>query len=280
MINLCNIDIGFKTLLTIFKQFSTHESPPIIEVYPHSIDFSLGTIRFYGTISSTDIYSLIDVLNLKLPIKRVDCHGLIDPCFDCIVSLYHLLSINHSLIDVDIFPHYIDTESGIFSFSTLNHIELTVENVCDLSSFGLKELTLQGCRFADDALAVLCDLLVVNTSLTYLELSYCDLSDTDFLRIVDSLRLNSSLHVRSMYFGGNLFGNCSAKALAELLKENTTVSKIHLWGNSIGNEGALGFSNLLMLNYTIEFINLGNNPINQGTKAEIQKLSNGRIVFL
>ncbi|KAL0242387.1 hypothetical protein GEMRC1_004950 [Eukaryota sp. GEM-RC1] len=169
MINFSNIDIGFNTLLTMFKEFSTHESPPIVEVYPHSIDFSLGiiscygTISWYGTISRTDMYSLIYVLNLKLPIKRVDCHGLIDPCFDCIVALYHLLFINNSLIDVDIFPHYIDTESGIFSFSTLNHIEITVEIVCDLSSFDLKELTLQKERFADDGLTVLCDLLMVNT---------------------------------------------------------------------------------------------------------------------
>ncbi|KAL0239875.1 hypothetical protein GEMRC1_009983 [Eukaryota sp. GEM-RC1] len=46
IVNLSHNDIEFNTLLDIFKQFSPHQSPPIIEVLPHSIDFCRGIISY------------------------------------------------------------------------------------------------------------------------------------------------------------------------------------------------------------------------------------------
>ncbi|KAL0240006.1 hypothetical protein GEMRC1_010114 [Eukaryota sp. GEM-RC1] len=346
-INLSNNDIGFKTLLGTFEQFSTHESPPFIEVYPHSIDFSLGTISSVGTISNTDVDLLVDALNSKVPIKRVsfsgsgndlsfsgllnlfnilwdykeivdldgvsnfvdtsigliryqhtvsnqdlisivnrhfslkrvECFGLNDPSFDGIAALYQILCINNSLIDVDISHHLIDTEFGIFSFLPQVHTEITPENVSALLSLEIIDLRINKCTFTDEALAVLCDLIKTSSKLTCLDLSYCSLSDEDFLSIIDSLHLNSALYIKEIRFEGNSFGDESAKALAELLKFNATISKIDLWGNSIGNEGALAFSKILSLNSTISVIILGNNSMTKTCKGNLKKVPNGVIAL-
>ncbi|KAL0239926.1 hypothetical protein GEMRC1_010034 [Eukaryota sp. GEM-RC1] len=41
MINLTNVNIGFHTLLATFKQFSTHQSPPILDMSPHCFNIPL-----------------------------------------------------------------------------------------------------------------------------------------------------------------------------------------------------------------------------------------------
>ncbi|KAL0240016.1 hypothetical protein GEMRC1_010124 [Eukaryota sp. GEM-RC1] len=191
--------------------------------------------------------------------------------FKTLLTVFEHLSTNKSPPNIKVSPHYIDSEYAIFSFSPQVRTKITAKNMSVLLSLEIIDLRINKCTFTDEALAVLCELLKTSTKLTSLDLCYCRLSDVNFLSIIDSLRLNSALNVRGIYFEGNLFGNCSAKALAELLKENATISKIDLWGNSVGNEGALAFSNVLKLNYTIKSISLENNPINQGTKSEIKK---------
>ncbi|KAL0239869.1 hypothetical protein GEMRC1_009977 [Eukaryota sp. GEM-RC1] len=132
------------------------------------------------------------------------------------------------------------------------------------------------CSFTDDAFELFCDLIRTSTSLTSLDLSNCNLYESDLLRIIEFNRHISSFNFRGLKFGRQL----SVKALADLLKVNTTLSKIDLWGNSICNEGALELLKILELNSTIECINLGNNGFKKRTKTEIKTISNGRIVFL
>ncbi|KAL0239414.1 hypothetical protein GEMRC1_009522 [Eukaryota sp. GEM-RC1] len=163
-----------------------------------------------------------------------------------------------------------------FLFSPQDYTEIHAEIVSDLRSLGIKSFNIHNCGFTDDAFELFCDLVKTSTSLTSLDLSYCDLSYADLLRIITSIRNVSSLSVRKVNFGKQR----SVKALADLLEENTTLSKIDLWGNSISKRNALELLKILKLNSTIECINLGNIDINEITGQDINTISNGRIAFL
>ncbi|KAL0239670.1 hypothetical protein GEMRC1_010256 [Eukaryota sp. GEM-RC1] len=226
-INLSNSSIGFKTLLDIFKPFSIHHSPPIIEVLPHTIDFSCGIIRYADKIKNTDLRLLLKAFKSKAPIKCVQCKGI--PAFtnfSTIVAIFQILSINNFLIDVDISPHITDSQSGIFSFSPEFHTEITTKSISVLLSLEIIHLRINKCSFSKAAFQVLCDYIKTSTSLTHLDLSYCQLYDEDFLMIVDSIRLNCSLNVRELRFESIYIGDECTKALTELMKLNSTMKLI------------------------------------------------------
>ena len=64
-----------------------------------------------------------------------------------------------------------------------------------------------------------------------------------------------------------------AKALAEILKTNTTLREINLWGNNIGNEGVIKLAGALRENKTLTKLNLGwNNIDDAGAKALAEAL--------
>ncbi|KAL0239492.1 hypothetical protein GEMRC1_009600 [Eukaryota sp. GEM-RC1] len=192
-VNVNNLDIGFETLLTVFKQFSTHQSPPTIEVLPHSIDFSRGTISYDNKVTNTDLRLLLNALKSSVPIKRVQSNGIADLDFDTLLTIHQIYSINNSLIDVDISPHFIDTESGIFYFSPQDHTQITPEIVSDLQSLNIKNLGIHECYFVDDAFDSFCDLIRTSTSLTSLDLSDCYIH-AYFLKLIDALQSNSKLN--------------------------------------------------------------------------------------
>ncbi|KAL0239765.1 hypothetical protein GEMRC1_009873 [Eukaryota sp. GEM-RC1] len=45
-VDLSHIGIGFKFLLNLFERYSTHKSPPKIEIFAHHLDFEHGVICF------------------------------------------------------------------------------------------------------------------------------------------------------------------------------------------------------------------------------------------
>ncbi|KAL0239536.1 hypothetical protein GEMRC1_009644 [Eukaryota sp. GEM-RC1] len=192
-VNVNNLDIGFETLLTVFEQFSTHHSPPTIEVLPHSIDFSRGIISYDNKVTNTDLRLLLNALKSSVPIKRVQSNGIADLDFDTLLTIHQIYSINNSLIDVDISPHFIDTESGIFYFSPQDHTQITPEIVSDLQSLNIKNLGIHECYFVDDAFDSFCDLIRTSTSLTSLDLSDCYIH-AYFLKLIDALQSNSKLN--------------------------------------------------------------------------------------
>ncbi|KAL0239628.1 hypothetical protein GEMRC1_009736 [Eukaryota sp. GEM-RC1] len=271
-----NIHIEFHNLLDIFKQFSTHQSSPTIEFFPHSIDFSRGIIRYAEKIKNTDLGLLLNALKSNVPIKRVECHGIANLNFAIVVVLFQILSINNSLMDDNISPHFINVECGSFSFRHKTTLKFMLRLFLIYVLLVSKVLTFTIVVLRMMLLNCFCDLVKTSTSLTSLDLLYCDLSYADLLRIITSIRNVSSLSVRKINFGKQR----SVKALADLLEENTTLSKIDLWGNSISMRNALELLKMLKLNSTIECINLGNIVINEITGQDINTISNGRIAFL
>ncbi|KAL0239701.1 hypothetical protein GEMRC1_009809 [Eukaryota sp. GEM-RC1] len=223
-------DIELNTLLAILKQFSTHESPPFIEVLPHSIDFSRGIISYADKIKNIDLRVLLHVLISKVPVNLVECLGMLDLDLDSIVTLFRILSINNSLVDVDVSPHLIDPASGIFLFSphddtktNVSHqelVKLTVNEVSLLKSllqnFCIKELSMIKCDFSN-VITPLCDLIQANQSLTSVDFGHCQLTDKHVLEIVSALQSKSCLKMINLT---NM--NIAFKTLLDIFKQFST----------------------------------------------------------
>jgi Ran GTPase-activating protein (RanGAP) involved in mRNA processing and transport len=84
--------------------------------------------------------------------------------------------------------------------------------------------------------------------------------------LLNLLRHNSS--VTRLDLSGLYIGDEGAKAVAEALKVNSTLQTIDLVGNSIGDEGAKAVAEALTLNSTLQTIGLGKN-IGEDLKAQI-----------
>ncbi|KAL0239868.1 hypothetical protein GEMRC1_009976 [Eukaryota sp. GEM-RC1] len=199
-VKLIETSIGFNNVLIIFDLVSTGKLTSNIEISPHSFDFSLGGIYYKSQIDTGDLSTLLKALKSNVPIKCVQCCGIIDLSFDSLVAIFQFYTIYSLKIDFDTSPHFIDVESRIFSFSPQFHTEITADNVSALLSLGITDLRIKKCTFTHEAFSVMCDLIKISNSLTYLDLSYCRLSDVHFLRIIDSFQLNSALNVKELRF--------------------------------------------------------------------------------
>ncbi|KAL0244802.1 hypothetical protein GEMRC1_008884 [Eukaryota sp. GEM-RC1] len=113
-INLRNENIQLDTLLTLFDLVSSKKVTPNVLVNPHDIDGSRGIIRYQDRVENSDLIALLKALKSGVPIKRVDCRGWKSPSIEGLIALFEILSINKSLLDIDISPHFIDIENGVF----------------------------------------------------------------------------------------------------------------------------------------------------------------------
>ncbi|KAL0239918.1 hypothetical protein GEMRC1_010026 [Eukaryota sp. GEM-RC1] len=77
--------------------------------------------------------------------------------------------------------------------------QITTEEVSSLIPFlqycGIKELTINNCRFSIETFTILCDLIRVNNHLTSIDLSDCHLDDDMILTFTSALQSNCSLRV-------------------------------------------------------------------------------------
>ncbi|KAL0232775.1 hypothetical protein GEMRC1_011522 [Eukaryota sp. GEM-RC1] len=101
----------------------------------------------------------------------------LDPCSDlcCLIAVYESMVIKPLSCHVDVDPHFVDVENSVFCFSPKRCTQITDEEVSSLKyfvkSFCIKELTLSGCSFTDEAITALCDLIKDTESLTSIDLS-------------------------------------------------------------------------------------------------------------
>ncbi|KAL0233143.1 hypothetical protein GEMRC1_011888 [Eukaryota sp. GEM-RC1] len=169
----------------------------MIIVDPHSINFDDGYIHYNHEVDYSDLISLVEALKSDVPIKHVECRRLKYPNLEDLFALFEILSINNSVITVKIFPHLINTKTGVFCFNPVNSPQITAEEVsslkCFLQCFNIKKLTLTRCSFTSEAISDLYDLIRVNNTLTSIDFSGCLFSKTDFWSIIYALALNSCL---------------------------------------------------------------------------------------
>ncbi|KAL0244590.1 hypothetical protein GEMRC1_008672 [Eukaryota sp. GEM-RC1] len=219
-INLSNSHIGFNSLLTLFHMVFTNQLTPNIQVSPDAIDVCLESINYAYMPTNDDFIALLDALKANVPVPRVNWCKCKKPSLQELCTLYEIFSINKSVMCFDTSPHFVDVEKGIFCFSPETTTQLSVLEVSDLQCFltrlSVKELTLKGCSFSDDAITVLCDLLRTNTCLTSVDFSnitqssvpdsdFCHIdyddmfpddpcADSLFLNLLGVLQLNQQLH--------------------------------------------------------------------------------------
>ncbi|KAL0228888.1 hypothetical protein GEMRC1_013508 [Eukaryota sp. GEM-RC1] len=125
-----------------------------------------------------------------------------------------------------------------------------------LHRFSIKRLSFGKCLFSVESFSILCDSITAHNSLTFVEFRDC--------RFFSELSPVFSYS----YSKRNLIGPEGARALAEALKVNSTITHIKLEDNSIGPEGARALAEILKVNSTITHINLEDNSIGpEGARA-------------
>ncbi len=95
--------------------------------------------------------------------------------------------------------------------------------------------------------------------------------------LAEALKINATL--TSMDLGGNQIGAEGARALAEALKANMTLICMALADNEIGNEGAKALADALSVNTTLLSMNLACNPIGvEGAKTLADALKGNMVL--
>ncbi|KAL0228895.1 hypothetical protein GEMRC1_013515 [Eukaryota sp. GEM-RC1] len=120
-VTLSQHDMGIKTLLTIFELVSNNKLTSNINVSPHLIDFSRGSIYYHDRVEDGDLICLLNALKSDVPVKSVDCKGSSSITLTGLIALFEILSFNKSVIDLDISPHLIDISRGSIYYD--NHVE-------------------------------------------------------------------------------------------------------------------------------------------------------------
>ncbi|KAL0246473.1 hypothetical protein GEMRC1_007685 [Eukaryota sp. GEM-RC1] len=178
-----NNNLGLKSLITITELVSNQKLTRNIQLSPHFIDYSTCIVYYETKVSSSDLIALLNSLKSMTPISRVESRGVDSLNLEGIMSLFEILSIRNSVIDLDVSPHLINISKRSFCFSPSRSIPISVED-SSLNSLvklpNLKEVTIKNCRFSPSSITVLCDLIQVSDSLTSIDFSNCGLTDDCF----------------------------------------------------------------------------------------------------
>ncbi|KAL0228841.1 hypothetical protein GEMRC1_013461 [Eukaryota sp. GEM-RC1] len=164
--------MGLKTLLTIFELVSINKLTSNIDVSPHLIDFSRGSICCKNYVEDDELVLLVDFLKSSKIITLFEC------------KTYH-----------------IDTYNGVLLFSAgslpsqKTDLSFISSLWCFLERFSIKMLTLKKCKFTEESITALCDLIRSNTSLTSVEFRYCNLSDSGFMNVINALQFKSCFKI-------------------------------------------------------------------------------------
>jgi Leucine Rich repeat len=109
--------------------------------------------------------------------------------------------------------------------------------------------------------------LMKDSTKASIDLSGQHMGDKGAKALAEVLKVNKS--ITEINIGENQIGDEGARALADAIKVNRTLTKINLWGNRIGDSGAAALADpILLSNRSIIEINLKYNKIGfEGAKA-------------
>ncbi|KAL0248101.1 hypothetical protein GEMRC1_003338 [Eukaryota sp. GEM-RC1] len=234
-------------LIALYQIHSINKSLIDLNVSPHSFDISLGSIRYEGEIRNADLKSLLKALKTNVRISRVECRDVKRfLSLKEILILFEIYSIQKSIIDLNIAPHCVDLENGVFAFAPKwDLVSVTVEEILYLQTFlelhSIKELTLNRCRFSGKTIAALCDLIRSNHVLTSIDLSHCSFGKY-FWNILSTIQskpglVNLNLSYSYIQFKNllNIFGLYSAHKLTSIVDVTPRLLDV---GNGIIKFGA------------------------------------------
>ena len=120
-------------------------------------------------------------------------------------------------------------------------------------------LKLRGSYLYSVATTRLCDLLMLNTTITSLDLSYCKIDDFRVAPLYELLKMN--FYLTSLNLDGNSITDIGAKLLAEALEVNSTLTRLHVNGNPIKDAGRISLRNALITNQTLTCLGLASSNI-------------------
>ncbi|KAL0235569.1 hypothetical protein GEMRC1_002151 [Eukaryota sp. GEM-RC1] len=261
---------------------STQHLTSNIEVFPHSFDFTLGSIHYDKLISNSDLISLLNVVKSNFPINRIQCLGCHRLTLGIVVTYFKIQQLNRTVLHLDVSPNFVDLESGVFVYTAKHRFLLLSDDVLlmvsFLKDFQLKEITLQRCRFSDDTVAILSDLIKQKNSLTIVDFRFCGLCPDHLYKILNTFDLNTGSNLTRINLDSNSLGNEGALVLAEVLKNCSSMVNINLRYNSIGKEGALALANVLEADSSV-LIKLEGNNMDIETRQLVSSTSHNRIIF-
>ena len=119
------------------------------------------------------------------------------------------------------------------------------------------------------------DALIVNTTLTSINLSWNQIRATGATALAEALKVNNT--VKSLVLAYTKIGPVGATALAEALKVNSSITTLDLFGNQIRATGATALAEGLKSNSSITHVDLGGNydigPVGVTALAEVLKVN-------
>ncbi|KAL0239654.1 hypothetical protein GEMRC1_009762 [Eukaryota sp. GEM-RC1] len=164
------------------------------------------------------------------------------------MDIFEILSVNKSLMDVDISPHYIDIDNGVFCFSPERYIEITVDDVsslqCFLKCFSIQELTLKRCSFSEDAIAPLSELIRNSDSVTSFDFSFIKTSKSSSLYYSDS-DYSDGFHSDYYRLSYNQLSDADFSKLFNAFQAKTNLNKVNLSSNSLSLNSLLTIFELI-----------------------------------
>jgi Ran GTPase-activating protein (RanGAP) involved in mRNA processing and transport len=217
------------------------------------VNSSLTRLSLYGnSIGASGAAALAHVLrttasiqDLRLGSNPIDEAG--------IVALGGALSTNSSVTSLFLSLKESDSE-GLLAMGRVLQINTT-----------LSDVFLDGGRFTEDNVTAIADAIASNASLRTLSLKSQTIEGDCSHAIVSALRRNGTL--TDLTLVGNI-GDTGAVALAEWLRDNSTITEIDVTYSNIGLEGARAFAEALRVNNTLRSLYIYGNKIpNAGIMA-------------
>lgn len=203
----------------------------------HLIYLNLHNTR----IANKEAFQLSEVLNLNTALKFLDISK------NFILNSYWLsnsLEQNRKLEYIK-FPSIKNNKSTLDLIQSLN------------SNYSLKYLSLKGWNFKSSGLVFLFSkYLKFNLNLTYLDLSYCNISNTHFYYLAVVIKNHKTL--LSVNLAGNHIDKIGWQLIEDILNVNTTLLYLNLSNNEFDKDAIICLSNALKNNNTLQQLDLSN----------------------
>ena len=146
-----------------------------------------------------------------------------------------------------------------------------------ISCTGAWDITMHACHVDDECVEMLVDGInfipskkVKDLNITKLFLFQNAITDAGATALAEMLKENTTL--QQLNISGNSIGQGGATALAEMLKENTTLQQLNISGNSIGQGGATALAEMLKENTTLQQLDVSINSIGQGGATALAEM--------
>ncbi|KAL0241406.1 hypothetical protein GEMRC1_006641 [Eukaryota sp. GEM-RC1] len=168
--------LHFDVLSITFSQFKTILSGMINNSTLKNVyfpPFNLGHLVLIFDALTTKKVALSEALKSNIPVQRVEGRGVSRLNLKGLIAAFEIVSINKSLVNLDVWPHSINVERQVFCFSYESYSVISTPEVSLLqkfiNSFGIKKLLLRSGSFTAASMNALCDLVRVSDSLVSIE---------------------------------------------------------------------------------------------------------------